>query len=361
MKPLMRLRMTGLATSLLAAALACGEEPPPPEPVVRPVQILELAGAGGGSQLSYPATIIAGKTADLSFEVPGRLIERPALEGEVVEQGQLLARLDPRDFEQGLAAETARMAAAKAERERAQLLFDEDVTSQQELDVKIRNYEITRARVAVSQKALDDTRLIAPFAGTVARIAVDNFETVQAKQRVMVLENTSLFEVKVAIPEQDASRISGALSLEEQTARSMPQVEISSIPGRRFPARITEFATKADPTTRTFLVTLRFDNPSDVNIRSGMTARVTVTVPDDVEVETGIRIPANAIVSPGGDDAYVWTIDPGTLEASRRDVELGELGMETVLVRSGLEGNEWIAISGVHHLHEGMVVSRLQK
>jgi multidrug efflux system membrane fusion protein len=143
------------------------------------------------------------------------------------------------------------------------------------------------------------------------------------------------------------------------TARSRPEIEISSIPGRSFKAQVSELATAADPATRTFAATFVFDNPGDVSIRSGMTAKLTITVPDDVVGATGPSIPSGAAIADETGSFYVWVVDPQTMTVARRSVELGELTGESVRVRSGLAGTEWIAVSGVHHLREGMVVSRL--
>lgn len=337
---------------------ACGEEAPPPEPVARPIKILELGGASGGGVLEFPGSVEAGQSAELAFEVPGKLIERPVDEGQLVEAGTLLARLDPRDYETELAAQEAQRAAAQAEFSRTRKLFNAEVTSRQELDAKRRTFEVSEARVEQAAKAVEDTRLLAPFAGTVARIVIENFENVQAKQTVLVLENDALFDVAVAIPEQDAARLEPGLSLAERTTRGRPTVEISALPGRSFPARISEFATTADPATRTFEATIQFENPGDVTIRSGMTAKVTVNVPDDVEAAAGTRIPSVATTADENGDAYLWVVDPTSLAVSRRNVVLGELSGDSVQVREGLAGQEWIATSGVHHLREGMVVRR---
>ena len=323
------------------------------------MKILELSGSSAGETLEFPGTITAGKTADLGFEVAGKIIELPAREGASVEQGDLLARVDPSDYQAALDGEQARRAAAKAEYERAQLLFDADATSKQELEFKRRNFEVTAARVQTASKALADTRLLAPFAGVVARRVVENFENVQAKQKIILVQNESVFEVKISIPEQDAARIRPGLSLDEMTKRGRPRVEISSIAGRRFEARLSELATAADPATRTFPATFTFDNPGDVTIRSGMTAKLTLDVPAEIATASGLRIPSVAAVADEGGGFYVWIVDPDTLIVARGPVELGELTGESVQVLSGLGGTEWIAISGVQHLREGMTVSRL--
>lgn len=351
-----RQMLAGAAALLL---LACGEEAAPPEPVARPIKILELGASGEGEVLQFPGSVTAGETAQLAFEVPGKLIEWPVTEGQEVDAGELLARLDPRDFETELQAQEARRSAARAEYDRTLALFKAEVASQQELDVKQRNFEVSEARVEQAAKALEDTRLLAPFAGTVARTVVNNFENVRAKQVVMVFEQDRSFDVDVAIPEQDAAALTPGLSLAERTQRSRPFVELSALPGREFPARITEFSTTADPTTRTFAATFNFDNPPDVTIHSGMTARVTVHVPARIAAVAGFDVPSVAASADESGNAYVWVVDPESLAVSRRSVELGRMIGDSVQVRSGLEGGEWIAISGVQHLREGMVVRRL--
>ena len=67
--------------------------------VVRPVRILTIGDGNVGRSLSYSGQMRAGETAELGFEVPGRIIELPVNEGQQVNQGDMLARLDPADFQ----------------------------------------------------------------------------------------------------------------------------------------------------------------------------------------------------------------------------------------------------------------------
>ncbi|MBW2268025.1 MAG: efflux RND transporter periplasmic adaptor subunit [Deltaproteobacteria bacterium] len=354
-----------LAVSLACVAavlVACGQDAPPPEPVVRPIKILELGGdEGAGEVLEFPGTVAAAETARLAFEVPGKLQELPVTEGQEVAAGALLASLDPRDYQAEVDAQEAKRAEADVELRRAKQLLAADVISRQELDVKQRNFDVANARVEQASKALEDTRLLAPFAGIVARTDVDNFETVQAKQPVLVFENDGAFDVSVSIPEQDAARFRSARSLAERTRRSRPEVEMSAIPGRRFAARVSEFSTTADPATRTFTATFRFENPGDLVIRSGMTAKVSVHLSGEDAAVGGLLVPSVATAADASGAAYVWVVDPQSLAVARTSVALGEFSGDSVHVRSGLSGDEWIAVSGVNHLREGMVVRRLDE
>jgi multidrug efflux pump subunit AcrA (membrane-fusion protein) len=62
----------------------------------------------------FPGRVQAYRRADLSFKVSGRLKELPAEEGALVKKGQLLAKLDPRDFETQVQSARAQLAKAKA-------------------------------------------------------------------------------------------------------------------------------------------------------------------------------------------------------------------------------------------------------
>ena len=347
-----------LALVLAVPLVGCGEDEGPPPAVVRPIKILELGGNEAAQVLEFPGSVQAGLHAELAFEVAGRIESLRVTEGQPVAEGDVLAALDARDFQAKLDAELAKERAAEAEYQRTKALFDENVTSKQQLDTKQRNYEVTTTNVARARKALEDAKLRAPFEGRVARIDVENFENVQAKQTILVVENDARFEVEADIPEQDAARMPPGLTLEERSERIRAEIVIGALEGRTFPARLTEFASTADPKTRTFAATLAFENPGDVSLATGMTATVRVHVSQEVVGETGLFIPSVAVGSAADGGAIVWVIDPSSMVATARPVELGAMAGDRVRVTGGLTGNEWIATSGVAFLYEGMVVSR---
>jgi RND family efflux transporter MFP subunit len=351
----------GVCGFALLFFLGCGgKEQVEQEPVVRPIKMMTIGGGGGGGTLEYPGEVQAAQNAEISFEVPGKIVELPVDEGQSVRKGALLARLDNADFVAARDRERARMQAAKAEYERHQELYETNAVSLADLEAKRRNFEVTEAQLRTAQKALDDTRLLAPFGGQVARKIVDEFQNVQAKQPILLLQDESSLEVVISVPERDWAQAKPGLTLEERTERAEPKVEISSIPGRQFNAHIKEFATIADPTTRTYRATFGFDAPSDVTIRAGMTAKVILTISGDVEAVAGtIMIPSNAVESDENGNPYVWKIDPDAMTVSRNSVVLGELSGSQITVQSGLTDGDRIAISGVNALREGMQVSEL--
>jgi RND family efflux transporter MFP subunit len=328
--------------------------------VARPVKILEVGAGAAGTTREFPGKLSAAQTADVAFEVSGKIVELPVEEGQRVEAGAVLARLDPRDFESQRDAAVASEKAALAELERVRALFEADVAPQQQLDVAARNYDVMKARADTGRKGLEDAVLRAPFAGEVARKLVDDFANVRAKDPILILQDNSHLEIVVDIPEADYAAARPGLGAEERTARARPRVIVSSIPNREFPARVKEMATTADPTTRTYAVTLAFDNPPDVNLLPGMTAKVRVGGAGAAVAEA-IWIPAHAARTDESGEAFVWVVDAASMEVRRRPVTLGELSGSLVQLSGGLERGELIATSGVHHLREGMQVRRFGK
>ncbi len=354
--------IAGTIAAFLTAALACEEAPPPAPEVVQPVKILEISGAGSAGTLEFPGEIRAAQEVELAFENAGKLLELPVLDGQEVELGAVLARLDPRDFENIRDAENAKLLRAEADYSRVKALFKADVASQQELDIGRSQYEVARANADRAIKNLEDDSVItAPFAGTVARVFVQNFQNVRAKQTVVLLQDTSTLEVAVGIPESAIAGNRGQRGRSARDGRLQPIVSVSSIPGRRFPAKVTEFSPTADPISRTYQAVVAFENPEDVTILPGMTASVQVTLLTGEAGSSGdIQIPARAALADEEGRAYVWKVDPTSMQVSRSAVELGELSGDSVTVTTGLASGDWIAVSGVHQLREGMRVRRFK-
>jgi RND family efflux transporter MFP subunit len=343
-------------------ALGCEDAPPPAPDPVQPVKILEIAGGGTGATLEFPGEIRAAQQVELAFENSGKLLELPVLDGQEVARGEVLARLDPRDFENIRDAENAKLARAEADYSRVKTLFEADVASQQELDRARSQFDVARANADRAIKNLeDDAVIVAPFAGTVARVLAENFQNVQAKQTIVLLQDTSTLEVAFGIPESAIAGNRRRATEQEQNERLQPRVTVSSVEGREFPATVKEFSPTADPTSRTYEAVVAFENPSDVTILPGMTASVRVNSPTADTGDGGsIQIPARAALADEQGKAYVWKVDPSSMQVSRSAVELGALSGESVTVTSGLASGDWIAVSGVHKLREGMRVRRYQ-
>ena len=329
------------------------------EPPVRPIKIHTIGSLEPEAIREFPGTIRARQTAEMGFEVPGQVTEFLVKEGDKVEEGAVLARLDATNYKAELNAAQANLEKAQADLGRSLSIQKADVgaISQEEIESDQRVVKVAQSQVDIAKKAVADTELKAPFAGVMARKLVEDFANVQAKQPVLILQDNSVLEIEIAVPERDLVQRKYPDETKEQTSeRLSPKVIVSAVPNREFPAQIKEYATTADPVTRTFPVKLTFDSPEDLNILPGMTARVRVVVDPD----SAWSVPVTAAQADENQQPFVWKVDPKSMTVSKSPVELGSLTGDRVLLTDGVKEGELVAISGVTALREGMQVRKYE-
>ena len=148
------------AAAVVMAVLAVACEQPEPVDVVRPVKMLELSASQPAEPLEYPGRIAATQDVEIAFEVGGLIVEYPVAQGQFVQRGQLLARLDARDFEAALDARQAERNVSLADYRRYQDLYAADAASLQELEVSRRRFEVADAQIRTAEKAVEDAQLL---------------------------------------------------------------------------------------------------------------------------------------------------------------------------------------------------------
>ena len=345
-----------VATSILIQACGNKNEAPPARESIRPVKVITLGAAGISGTRSFPGSVRAADRVELSFNVDGPLIKLPVKQGQNVKKGDLIARLDPRDYESQLKAAEARYNETKSNYERGKGLVKDGFISKVQFDQLKSNFEQAEADLAIKQKALDDTYLKAPFDGKVAKRFVQNFQDVRRKEPIISLQDTNVIEIVVNAPE---SIVAGARS----GAKDINVVAtFESLPGKKFDLEMKEFATEADPKTQTFEYVLIMPQPDDANILPGMTATVVVTAPE-FKAETATQIiPSLAVFSDEAGKSHVWVINQDDNTAHSQAVTTGDLvGSDQIAITEGLSNGDMIAVAGVSALREGMKVRPVDK
>ncbi len=341
---------------LLGIVASCGKKPEAEVvKVPRPVKIVELQGGGLKTVISLPGQIMAGRQADMAFEVSGQMIEMKVEEGQLVEAGQLLAKLDSRDYEALRDGAKAQLENAESEAIRAQALFDKQATSKQRLDTALSSKIVAKSTFDRAQKAYEDTSLKAPFSGVIAKIFVDDIVNVTAKEKILILQDNTHLKMTVDVPETLGILSKPGVSLEERSRRANPMIYLTARPDRAFPATIIELASSANPTTRTYEGTLLFDNPKDISVFPGMTAKVNVTFPSNIETRPNeFVLPGKAVISDESGNSFVWMVSQAEMTVRRQAVKIGSLGDGNIeVISEELKQGDWVAVSGVHKLHEG--------
>ncbi len=314
---------------------------------------------------TFPGRAKASQQVNLSFRVSGPLITLPVAVGDRVKAGDVLARIDPNDFQARVNTLDGELATAQAQAVLSQkeyvrgIEIDKKGTgliSKSEVDKRRGARDRSKAQVqaltasvGLANDNLSYTELKAPFDGIVVATYVDNFEDVLAKQPIVRLLNPTRIEMDISVPE---SLIGYAPYVKEVTVR------FDALPDREIKAEVKEIGREASEATRTYPVTVVMDQPEGAEILPGMAGRTAiVSRPPDDSVLLGIEIPATAVFS--GDDPnknFVWVVDEASKTLSRREVQIGKLAQFGVLIKDGLKPGEWIVVKGVHSVEEGQQV-----
>jgi len=364
--PLFTVKIVG-ACLVLIGIVACGGAEMPADPVItRPVKTFTVEGGSADAVRTFPGRVDATQRADLAFRVPGQVQEILVREGDLVEQGQVLARLDPTDYELVLEDRQATYDNARSNFERGQGLITDGNISRMDYDRMEANFRTASAALSKARKDLEYTVLVSPFRGRIAQRRVENFEEVLAKQTIIWLQNIDQLDVIIDVPESIVRMARRSVMDDESVAADDEVNDVSAF--ARFEGRTEELffltpkeiATKADAQTQTFRATFTMEAPTDFTVLPGMTATVLLDLSTLLEGEQAKWVPVRAVQADSGLEPRVWVLDSETMTVSGVPVSIGRMSRGMIQVTDGLKGGEEIIAVGAPYLAEGMRVSRMK-
>ena len=157
---------TGVLCLCLMAMTGCGNKKTGKD-VLRKGNVVEAVSTHGGEAVSFPATTRAAEEVNVSFRVSGPLTKVTVNEGDYVRKGQVLAVMDPRDYQLQLAATQAEYDRIKGDAERVMAMYKEGTTTAQNYDQARFGLQQMTQKLANHRNQLADTRVVSPVAGYV--------------------------------------------------------------------------------------------------------------------------------------------------------------------------------------------------
>jgi RND family efflux transporter MFP subunit len=360
MKSASSLILVLLTVSLILAS--CGKDEEQLE-TIRPVRYTQVFSTGGSRVRTFSGVARSGQESRLSFRVPG-IVRRVAVAlGDKVGRGDLIAQLDPSDYELRVEQTEARLTNAQAQArnaaasyERVRSLYENNSASRTDFDTARAANESATAGAQAAEKELElarlqlgYARLTAPTDGDIASVEVEVNENVQVGQTVVVLSAGSDIEVKVSMPE---------ILISQVTEGEKVIVSFDAIPGRDFDGSITEVGIASTGMVTTFPVTVLLGESSP-DTRAGMAAVVSFVFESADQRERYV-IPSVAV----GEDRegrFVYVVEPIAEEPGhgiihRRPVTVGELTGDGLEIFEGLSDGDLVVTAGVSRITDGQKV-----
>lgn len=354
-RPLMRL----CALSIVGSALllvACSRPEVAQEPV-RSVKLITVSAQSLNVQGEYAAEVRARVESRLGFRVGGKLVQRQAEVGQVVQAGQLLALIDAQDYQLAAQAAQAQVGAAQSQRDVAQAEFkrfealkNQNFISGAELDRRATALQAAQAQLIQAQSQAQAqanqaayTRLTATASGVVTAVEAEVGQVLAAGQPVLRLAHEGPRDVVFSVSE--STRMALKLG---QTLRATLTSTGQSVSGK-----VRELGASADPVTRTYGIKLALD----AAVRWPLGATVNVSAADLPGSQSGvIQLPTSALKEEAG-QTVVWVLDEASMTVNTQAVQVGAVDGQQVSITSGLKTGQKVVSAGVHVLSPGQKVT----
>jgi membrane fusion protein (multidrug efflux system) len=285
----------------------------------------------------------ANEAVEIRPQITAAIVDILFTEGQTVEQGALLVRLESSEPLADLAAARAALVDSESQYRRSQELFKTKVVSASQLEQLEAKRDADRAAVNAAQARLDHTVIRAPFRGQLGLRRVSIGSLVGPATVITTLDDTSSIKLDFDVPEVLLARLQLGLTVSAHSA---------AWPDLKFTGEVIAIDTRVDPVSRTVTLRALLPNP-DAKLRPGMFLTVTV-LKEDVEA---LMIPEQAIV-PERSNQYVFVVGADRV-VERRLVQSGRRRPGEVEILEGLEPGERVVTEGTQNVRPGQQVEIL--
>ncbi|MEA3197225.1 MAG: hypothetical protein QOF32_1277 [Gammaproteobacteria bacterium] len=335
--------------------------------------------AAAGSILDASGYVVARRQATVASKITAKMVELDIEEGDHVEAGQIIAKLDDTNIRAALNQASAQLDFAKAsltetqvnltnaerDYDRQKSLLPGHFVSQAAVDNAQTNVDALRAQLAtqhsnvdvvaramnVAQRNLDDTIVRAPFAGIVTVKAAQPGEMVSpisagggfTRTGIGTIVDMDSLEIQVDVNENFINRVRPA---------QQASAKLNAYPDWQIPAHVIAVIPTADRSKGTVTVRIALDQ-KDARILPEMGVRVSFLADRAQEADgkpVGVNLPGNA-VQVSGAAGTVFVVHGDTVE--RRAVRLGAGSSDSITVLSGLAAGERVAVGDFTRLEDG--------
>ena len=355
-----------ISAVLVVGLQGCGDKKEEAtEQPVRGLRAYKVAAKAESRVRRFPSVLQPADVSSLSFEIGGQLKAVTLTVGQKVQLGDVLAEIDPRSLQSqvdqasaGVQQAQAQLDNAEADFQRKEELLKRGVATQAVFDQSRATLLTSRAQLDQARRQLelanhnlDRSRLLAPFAGTIARVEVKSFAQVAAGQPIATLYSDDRFEMSFLAPSP---------TFQSLKVGQLVDVKIADKPDLALKGEIKELGSKAEQVSA-FPVVVRLDN-SAPGLNAGMSVEVTIEEPL-IGGGSGFLVPLGVLVPDGGKvlqtTGTVFRYDEGSSTVRKLTITVGGVRDNRLVVTEGIAAGDILASAGVSYLSDGQKVKLL--
>ncbi|VVE77284.1 efflux RND transporter periplasmic adaptor subunit [Pandoraea sputorum] len=345
---------------------SCGRrETPPPADIARPVKVFTVASGDASSPRDFSGRVERTNVSPLAFQIPGRVVAIPVLDGRRVTKGQLLAQLDAEPFELQVRRAEAQYAQLSADMQRKSALHTDGILSDGAFEQLKSAWVSAGVARDLARRDLRNTRLVAPFDGRILQRNIEMEQTVQAGAPVMSIEAAHRTDIGIELPQNIVERLPPGTALRAQAWTP-------DRPDEPFELKYRESSVTTGPQGSSYRLIFTVASPASERLLPGMAVRVRLLTPlptgttsttggTNTGPEGQWTLPFSALTAAPDGAHRVWRIQGAERRVHAITVRPQEIhdADGTVAVTGALSPGDMIVAAGAAQLKEGDAVRPL--
>lgn len=291
------------------------------------------------NRISSTGTVVADESVSLQSEVAGRVTGIFFTEGELVEAGRLLVKINDADLQAELRRAEYRRNLAEIRERRVASLIERNATAQQEYDVALNELNVVKADIDLINARIAQTEIRAPFDGIIGLRAISPGSYITPATYITEIQKVNRVKVDFSVPERFSGMITQgqAFRFNRQGSENTYNGEVYAIQPR------------IEPNTRTLRLRGIANNDDNV-LLPGAFVEVNLALR---AIDAALMAPSEAIIPEmGGQSVYLYRNG----KAERRQVEIGIRTDQRVHITDGVVAGDTLLTTGMLQLRPGMDV-----